>query len=1041
MKDMTEQGIQYYVAGRYAEAEPHLQRAVELNPNIELNRYRLGVTLCELKRYAEAEPHLQRAVELNPKDDANHSWLRNCHIGMGKVQKTNERLSTFVHTMSDRPSVIRQQPTREDPNSNILKQIQLGISLYQNNEFSEAIPLLKLGIDLNPRDEMNFYRLGLSFFKLRQYDMARPYLERAVELEPNDESNQYLLGASLYNLNQFAEAEQHLQKAVELNDLEENNCYLLGCCLYKLGSFMRAEEQLLRAVELKPNDNRDEGSSNKDWLQECLPKSEKQLMESKKSIARLTKEAGIRNYDAGKFQEAVPFLQSTAQHEPNNERNEYILGDCLYQLNRFSEAEPHLQRAVELNHTEENYCYLLGCCLCQLNRFSEAEPHLQRAVELKPGDNRDIGSTNKVWLQYCFEKLGQSLTKFADQRSGLVEDNVGIQFYNIGEFEKALPHLQYAVDIGPNNERSQYLLGNCLYQLNRFSEAEPHLQRAVELKSDDDQVPGSGNRFWLDNSTQRRRNESLREAIEVSKTRRDQYESGVKFMNERRFTDAITSFRQVLDITPTHNSCLFLLGICLFELGNYAESETFLGRALVLNPDRLINRLWIAVCLNQQQRYAEAKPYFQSLVESVPDNEEYRYWRGVNLVGLGYSHEAEPHLQRAVDIKPNDNRAPDSSNRAWLNTCQLNLPHRVNVADIFEEALARNSGDSVAFGDLGVTRLYQNRFAEALALFREALRLSPADFYKIQIVECYERLGNMELAQQMRLEYAELFEVDTTEPKEELPTPPTFSEFLSSGATWLEGAGWANRQQSPLLKSLHQHDAKWADPTKVLFPEYDIEEDDLAETLARAESLQHQLHLETEMPVYLQTEWVSVAMTIENGWIRAWVGIELEGCAVSLNPSTWDVQFLNADRDALFAAAVVVNWYIDCSIMLKAHPSFRKESENTGDEIRPWQLSDNGWSATSLFSDDVNDIREGRQTAPPRVHRVRGHKRYLTQRAPTDDARAKAPAYIRRTMGPNETWVQAHARGGQTETQNLLTRLHRHSSLADFLATAQLDSD
>ena len=44
-------------------------------------------------------------------------------------------------------------------------------------------------------------------------------------------------------------------------------------------------------------------------------------------------------------------------------------------------------------------------------------------------------------------------------------------------------------------------------------------------------------------------------------------------------------------------------------------------------------------------------------------------------------------------------------------------------------------------------------------------------------------------------------------------------------------------------------------------------------------------------------------------------------------------------------------------------------------------------------------------------------------------------------MGPNDTWVQAHTRGGETETQNLLNRLHKHSSLADFLATAHLDSD
>ena len=843
MKDMTEQGLQFYVSRRYAEAEPYLQRAVELNPDIELNRYRLGVCLCELRRYAEAEPHLQRAVELNPKDDANHSWLRICHIGMGKVQKTSERLATFVHTINDRPSVINQQPPKEDPNLKKLEQIQLGISLYQNNEFSEAIPLLKLGIDLNPRDEMNFYRLGLSFYKLRQYDMARPYLERAVELEPNDESNQYLLGASLYNLSRFTEAAPHLQRAVELNQSEENCSYLLGCCLYKLERYEDAVEHLQRSVNLKPIDNREGVSSNKKWLQKCLEKLSAirpQLAEPNPNLEAEIK-LGVSLFEDSQYLEAIPYLRIAVNESPDDEMNQYRLGFSCYELGQYHEAQPHLQRAVDLEPEDETNQHFLGMCFYKQEKYQEAQPHLQRAAALEPED-----------------------------------------------------------------ETNQYFLGMCSFKQQNYAEAEPHFQRAVNLE-------------------------------------------------------------------PNNSGYRFLLGMCSYN----------------------------------QEKYMDA----------------------------------EPHLQRAVNLDLNDRQVANEGILKALELCQENLPHRENIAEIFEEALASNPTDAVAFGDLGVMRLYQNRFAEALALFREALRLSPADFYKVQIVECYERLGNSELAQQMRLEYPDLFEVNTPAPSQELLTAPTFSEFLASGSTWLNGAGWENRQHSPLLNSLHQQGAKWSDPTKVLFTEYDIEEEDLAESLARAESLQHHLHLETEMPVYLQTEWVSIAMTIENGWIRAWVGIGLEGCAVSLNPNTWDLQFLNGDRDALFAAAVVVNWYIDCSIMLTAHPKFRKESVENRDEIRPWHLSANGWSTTSLFTDDVVDIREGRQSAPPRAHRVRGHKRSLTQREPSDDARAKAPAHIRAFMGPNDTWVQAHARGGQTETQNLLTRLHKHSSLADFLATAQLDSD
>ena len=670
---------------------------------------------------------------------------------------------------------------------------------------------------------------------------------------------------------------------------------------------------------------------------------------------------------------AHPYLQRAVELEPDDESNQYLLGASLYNLNRFAEAEPHLQRAVELNDLEENNCYLLGCCLYKLDRFSEAQPHLQRAVELKSNDNREDGSSNKDWLQECLGKLSAIRSQLAESNPNLEEEiNLGLSLFEDSQYSEAIPYLRIAVNQSPDHEMNQYRLGFSCYELGQYHEAQQHLQRAVDLEPEDE--------------------------------------------------------------TNQH-----FLGMCFFKQEKWVEAQPHLQRAVDLKPDISSYQFFLGHCFDRQKRWVEAQPHLKRAVELKPNISSYRFLLGVCLHNQKNYADAEPHLQRAVDLELNVRQVPIKGRLEALNLCQSKLPHRVNVTDMFEEAVARNSGDSVAFGDLGVTRLYQNRYAEALALFREALRLSPADFYKVQIVECYERLGNTELAQQMRLEYSDLFEVITLEPDQDLLTPPTFSEFLSSGATWLDGAGWENRQQSPLLKSLHQQGAKWSEPTEVLFPEYDIEEDDLAETLARAESLQHHLHLETEMPVYLQTEWVSIAMTIENGWIRAWVGIGREGCAVSLNPNTWDLQFLNGDRDALFAAATVVNWYIDCSIMLTTHPKFRKESEDSRDDIRPWQISDNGWSATSLFSDDVDDIREGRQAAPPRAHRVRGHVRSLTQREPTADARAKAPAHIRAFMDSNDTWVQGHARGGQIETQNLLTRLHRHSSLADFLATAQLD--
>ena len=78
MKETTEQGLQHFADHRFAEAEPHLQRAVDLKPDEERNQYFLGVCLHEQKKYAQAEPHLQRAVDLKPDDELNQYFLGLC---------------------------------------------------------------------------------------------------------------------------------------------------------------------------------------------------------------------------------------------------------------------------------------------------------------------------------------------------------------------------------------------------------------------------------------------------------------------------------------------------------------------------------------------------------------------------------------------------------------------------------------------------------------------------------------------------------------------------------------------------------------------------------------------------------------------------------------------------------------------------------------------------------------------------------------------------------------------------------------------------
>jgi len=241
------------------------------------------------------------------------------------------------------------------------------------------------------------------------------------------------------------------------------------------------------------------------------------------------------------------------------------------------------------------------------------------------------------------------------------------------------------------------------------------------------------------------------------------------------------------------------------------------------------------------------------------------------------------------------------------------------------------------------------------------------------------------------------------------------------------------------LKELHAAGAQWADPASYVFPEFIAGEEELDEALAFAENLSGSLRKQPDMPIHLDAADLRIAMTIENDHLRAWVGRETTGLAVSVNLKTWDVQYLADDPDAIFAVGAVLHWFLDCSGGIEHHPKFTRGLPTNEETVVPWRADNNTWSTNSSFDDDVEAVVSGRRKRPPKAHRVKGHIRTLSEYIPTEEARLRAPAYVRRNMGPNDTWVAGYSKGGEAALRSLITRLATFSSLADYLATCPRD--
>jgi hypothetical protein len=264
----------------------------------------------------------------------------------------------------------------------------------------------------------------------------------------------------------------------------------------------------------------------------------------------------------------------------------------------------------------------------------------------------------------------------------------------------------------------------------------------------------------------------------------------------------------------------------------------------------------------------------------------------------------------------------------------------------------------------------------------------------------------------------------------------TFHDFLEEGSVWLESCEWHARESSSFLRMLFDNDLKWAESTELLFDKYLVSEESLEESLAVAESISDFIRRDVESPVWLFAEEFFVVLARERNMLRGFVGIDRKGLAVSVNLDTWDLLYLADDRDAMFAAGAVLHFFFDCSINLLIHPKFTRGEGNRKCFPRRGDSVGSTWSTNATFDSDIADIRSGSVSKPPRAHRVAGHIRTLDLRSPTDEARDRAPAYIRHRMGPTDTYVRSYDKSGSGASAKIYDRLSRYSSLADFLAMA-----
>ncbi|KAG8177684.1 hypothetical protein JTE90_021982 [Oedothorax gibbosus] len=345
--------------GQYLKALDYFQEAVRVQPDDIGAHINVGRTYHNLNMYEEAEKAFWQAKDLLPRPKSGEAYQArvapshlNVFLNLGNlISRNGSRLeeadALYKQAISMRSDYIQAYINRGD-------------ILIRLNRTHEAQSVYEQALKFDDGNPDIYYNLGVVFLEQRRTDQALFYFEKALKIKPDHE--QALLNSAILIQESGS---RHLRKVAytRLNTLLQRK---------------RVNERVYFNLGMLAMDEKNTTLAEK-WFQKAV-----QIREDFRSalfnLALLLSEAGRPN-------EAVPFLHKLLRHHPDHVKGLILLGDIYINIIRDLDAAQECYENI-LRQEPHNIQALHNLCVVFVERGSldKAESCLERASVLAPNE-------------------------------------------------------------------------------------------------------------------------------------------------------------------------------------------------------------------------------------------------------------------------------------------------------------------------------------------------------------------------------------------------------------------------------------------------------------------------------------------------------------------------------------------------------------------------------------------------------------------------------------------------------------------------------
>ena len=339
--------------------------------------------------------------------------------------------------------------------------------------------------------------------------------------------------------------------------------------------------------------------------------------------------------------------------------------------------------------------------------------------------------------------------------------NLGSALIEAERFDEGLEASRVAVEQRPDSAGALANVGRALVYFQQLEEAEDHLRRAVQIDPRSTTAHQNLAEALRKQERYAEAVESYRAVLAIDEGFALAYAGmGTALFGERRYVEALDAMATALSLQPELPTAAMLhlhMGRAARELGRLQEAAAHFERATEIEPDnieplldlanlrtrqgrseeadRILQRVReskagdpatlhnVAEALRTQGQYAEAIATYRTALVIDADFAPAHAGLGIALFQSERYEEALEALQQALTLQP-ELPIAGSSLHVFLGSAAQALG-RPEAAEYFAQAVRNDPRDREALDHLAMTRFGQQRYEEALALYRTMIDMDP----------------------------------------------------------------------------------------------------------------------------------------------------------------------------------------------------------------------------------------------------------------------------------------------------------------------------